>query len=193
MCNLNSGFDIKKSHLRGGERSVKVNKKNGALHNYFKNPGNLISTAFGILVTFATLLLRKTKIPMWILGVLVISVLLLFMYYQFKLASLEDELAFSKEMPQSITPISWYNHQDYGNILIIDSYSFLHRDAFVTIYVSNEVEEYFATGVILCEQTSKGKLMVRILKSSCLEKLPTPEELRLKPIITNRFLKEEQQ
>lgn len=175
-----------------------MNRRNGALHEYFKNSGNLISTAFGVLITIATLLLRKTKIPMWILGISVILILFIILYYEFKLASLNDKLASVKAIPQSIVPICWHKHRDYGDILIINSYGFLHRDAYVTIYVGNEVEEYFATGIILCEQTSKGKLMVRLLKSSYYTdilpgKLPAPDKLRIKPILTNRFLKEEQQ
>lgn len=162
------------------------------LKDYLGDKKEWASVVIGVVISgislFAT---SKSKIPMNILVIAIIIFLLIFWRMWITIEKLKNE-------PKVIIPIRWHNHRQYGNLLIIDKYDFLSPNAYVTLYINNFVEEYYGTGIILCEQTSNGKFMVRLLQVSKFYEennptvlLPEPNVIIIKPIITNHFFEEE--
>ena len=163
-----------------------MKKRQNSLRNFLKEPNNIISTTFGIIVTALTILWKDILIPMWILGTCLIILMLV-------IWSLIRIIICKQDEYQIIKPIKWLDHHNYKNILLIEKYDFLSPNALVTVFIVDDFEEYFCTGIILNETTTKGYNMVRIEKINRYynrETMPDVKQLVIKPIITTNFYEE---
>ena len=163
-----------------------MKKRSNSLRNFLKEPQNIISTTFGIIITALTLLWKAKKIPMWILGTCLIIFMLIIWFLIRKIICKQDDY-------QTIKPIKWLNHNNYKNILLIEKYNFLSPNAYVTVFIVDDFEEYFCTGIILNEVTTKGYNMIKIAKINkyySSETMPDVKHLIIKPIITTNYYEE---